>query len=436
MNEETPARKPIPLRHVTAVVAGNALEFYDFLCYALFAVYIGKTFFPAKADGISLLLSLGTFGLGFVTRPIGALVIGGMGDRIGRKPAMLISFALMGAGMLGVAITPGFAQIGVAAPVLIVLFRLVQGFALGGQVGPATAYLIEAAPAESRGLYGSMQATSSDFGVLVASLVGVALTRVLSPAAFADWGWRIAFLIGLSIVPFGIIVRASLPETLPGPRESEHSPGAGDIRRYLKPIVLCLLILIAGTVGNYTLDYMTTYSLDTLHLPASIAFGVTVATSLCAVGIEPISGFLSDRFGRRPVMIVPAIIGLPMIIPAFWLVAHFPSRLTLYATMGALSIASNLSQTPIIIALTEILPPRIRAGAVSTVYAVAISIFGGSTQFMETWILKATGDPMTPAYYWTVAAVVSLCAMLLMPESAPRIASRKARVLADDHSLA
>ena len=300
MTDTAPPRKTIPAHHVLAVVLGNGLEFYDFLCYAIFAVYIGKTFFPAHDPAISLLLSLATFGIGFVTRPIGGIILGGLGDRIGRKPAMLISFALMGAGMLGVALTPSYAAIGLAAPILVLLFRLVQGFALGGEVGPTTAYLIEAAPPERRGFYGAMQYASQDAAVLIASLVGVALSFSLPLADLESWGWRIAFLAGVVIVPFGILIRKGLPETLHAADDAALAPDAtsGDlalharIRPYLKVLICGLLLLASTTIGNYVLDYMATYSLVTLHLPAHISFGVTVVTSVMMLMVDPISGML------------------------------------------------------------------------------------------------------------------------------------------------
>ena len=189
-----PAATVKPL-HILAVVTGNALEFYDFVTYSFFAVYIGRTFFPESLTRYSLLASLATFGVGFVMRPVGAFVIGRMGDRIGRKPAMLLSFSLMGIGIAGLALTPSYARIGLAAPVLVVIFRLVQGFALGGEVGPTTAFLIEAAPPERRGLYASLQYTTQDFAVLVAGLVGLGLANTLSEQALQDWGWRAALLV-------------------------------------------------------------------------------------------------------------------------------------------------------------------------------------------------------------------------------------------------
>ena len=209
---------PVPrlrLVHIAAVAAGNGLEFFDFLLYSTFALYIGQAYFPNHDPVVSLLLSLATFGIGFVTRPIGGLVLGRVGDVIGRKPAMLISFALMGVGGLGLALTPTYAQIGVAAPVLVIVARLVQGFALGGEVGPSTTFLVEAAAPRRRGLIGAMQAESQAFAILAASLTAVVLALVLSASALQLWGWRVGFLIGLAIIPFGFLVRRGLPETAP-----------------------------------------------------------------------------------------------------------------------------------------------------------------------------------------------------------------------------
>src|SRR6185295_6261219 len=200
----SPATQRLPVRQVLAVVAGNAIEFYDFVTYAFFAAQIGRTFFPSDTPGTSLLASLATFGAGFLTRPLGALVIGRYADRAGRKPAMLLSFWLMGIAVVGLPLVPSYASIGLAAPVLVIGFRLLQGFALGGEVGPNTAYLMEAAPTRHRGFYISMQATSADVAVMVAGLVGVLLANLLAPAQLDAWGWRLALLPGAIIVPFGL----------------------------------------------------------------------------------------------------------------------------------------------------------------------------------------------------------------------------------------
>jgi MHS family citrate/tricarballylate:H+ symporter-like MFS transporter len=214
-NVGRPAALPKILhRHVAAAVLGNALEFYDFSTYVYFATQIGNTFFPSKSAFASLMASLIVFGAGFVGRPIGAAVIGRYGDRAGRKPAMMLSFALMGAALLGLAFTPSFAAIGIAAPIIVLCLRLLQGFALGGDVGPTTAFLLEAAPVRHRGFYASLQFASQGLSALLSGLVGFLLSRMLDAAALTSYGWRIAFLAGAIILPIGLVIRSTLPETL------------------------------------------------------------------------------------------------------------------------------------------------------------------------------------------------------------------------------
>jgi MFS family permease len=255
--QEVPERRAsIPARHIAAVVVGNALEFYDFLTYAFFAVYIGRAFFPSNSPSGSLLASLATFGAGFITRPIGSMVIGRMGDTAGRKPAMILSFSLMGVAIVGLALTPPLQMIGVAAPILVISFRLLQGFALGGEVGPSTAFLLEAAPPHRRGFYASFQAWTQDLSVLASGLVGFGLARFLSEKQLQDFGWRIAFLIGAAIVPFGLLIRRNLPETF-HIREGTKREGI-QMRPFLGVAVLGLIVLASGTIGTYIRNYMTT----------------------------------------------------------------------------------------------------------------------------------------------------------------------------------
>jgi MFS family permease len=422
-----PPRKAVPTSSVVAVFIGNGLEFYDFCTYALFAVYIGKTFFPSADGSLSLLLSLATFGIGFVTRPIGAIVLGTLGDRIGRNPAMLISFVLMGVGMLGLALTPSYARIGIAAPILAVLFRLIQGFALGGEVGPTTAYMVEAAPPERRGLYGSMQFTTQDAATLLAALVGVVLSRTLNPQHMQEWGWRIAFLIGVIIAPFGLFIRNRLPETLHAADDAALAPDAttGELRLrariapYLPIIAFGLVLISCGTIGSYVLEYMTTYALNTLHLPADVAFGAMVVTSICGMIFDPISGLLSDRHGRKRIITVGYALMLVCVFPAFWTMNRHPSVLIVYAMMGLMAVLYAIAIPPVIVALTEALPKEIRSGVVATTYAVTVSMFGGSTQFVITWLIHRTGSPLAPAWYWMGALLLGLTAASLMPETAP-----------------
>lgn len=419
----TAPRKSIPALHVIAIVIGNGLEFYDFLSYAIFAIYIGKTFFPSHDASANLILSLATFMVGFITRPIGGIVLGTLGDRLGRKPAMVLSFILIGIGMLGIALTPGYAQIGLAAPVLLVVFRLIQGFALGGEVGPNTAWLIEAAPEARRGFYASMQYATQNAALLLASCVGLLLSSVLSAHDLQAWGWRIAFLLGVIIVPFGILIRRRLPETLYSASEAapalEKTADASGIRPYAKVIALSFVLLGCVTIGAYVVAYMTTFALNTLHLAAGIAFGVNVVTSLTGLIADCAGGALGDRLGRKPVMMVCASLLLLSIMPVFWTITHVTSTPLLYVLMAALSVIFELCSVQVIVSFTESVPARIRSGAVAIVYAFAISIFGGSTQFLITWLIKVTGSPLAPGWFWTAAAFVFVVAAMALSESAP-----------------
>lgn len=418
--------KRIPLKHVVAVVMGNGLEFYDFLCYAIYAVYIGKAFFPAGNETASLLLSLATFGIGFVTRPVGGMVLGILGDRIGRKPAMLVSFALMGIGMLGLALTPSYAAIGFAAPLLVILFRLIQGFALGGEVGPSTAYLLEASPSRSRGFYASMQLASQRVATLIAALVGMLLAFALGDKAVADWAWRLPFLLGVLIVPFGLYIRHSLPETLHAADDAALAPDgmAGRLWHerlapHLPVLIGGFLLLITATVGNYVISYGTTYAMRTLHLPAAASFTVLIVSSLAGI-IAPLwSGAHSDAFGRKPILVALSVVMLLAVVPGFWVMTHFPAVWVVCSISGLLSGLSSGAAGLVVVILTEALPRRIRSGAVATVYALAISVFGGTTQFVITWAMDASGSALAPGWYWAAAALVGVLALPLMPETAP-----------------
>jgi MFS family permease len=427
MKNQPERRQTVPARQVAAVVIGNALEFYDFLTYSFFAVYLGRAFFPSSDPSASLLASLATFGAGFVMRPIGALVIGRMGDRLGRKPAMIFSFWLMGIAIAGLALTPPRTMIGIVAPVLAVFFRMLQGFALGGEVGPTTAFLLELAPPKRRGFFTSFQFWGQNLSILIAGLVGFGLANTLSEQQLQDFGWRIAFLAGAVIVPFGLAMRRSLPETFHAPvsGERQHTP----LRPYLPVAVIGLLLLASGTIGNYILAYMTTYAIATLQMPGSLAFTATIVVGLSGVLLDLVSGALSDHFGRKPIMLIPGVLLLVSILPAFYAISHYRTMTTLLVATALLSSLLSLSAGPMVIWITESLPASIRSGSVAVIYAVSISTFGGTTQYAITWLMRATGNPLAPAWYWIAALSIGIAAMCAVRESAPRKTSIEAVVL-------
>ena len=416
---------PITGRQVTAAVMGNALEFYDFTTYTIFAVDIGKAFFPSHSAFASLMASLGTFGAGFLTRPVGAVVIGAIADRIGRRPAMLLSFGLMGLAILGLSLTPSFAQIGLAAPIIVVALRLIQGFALGGEVGPATAFLIEAAPLNKRGLLGSWQSASQSVSSLIGGAVGAIMAATLAPHLLETSGWRAAFLIGAAVLPFGLIIRRSLPETLHRPDAAETDANSGGLVAHAPILVFGLASILCFTTSTYVRLYMTTYATTTLHMQAAAAYGASVVNGAAGVVFTVLGGWLSDRYGRKPLMIIPLVAYLIVIYPAFWLMVRNHDAVTLWTATGLISALGSMSTGAALIVLAEGLRKELRSTGMGTVYAVAVALFGGVTQPLIAFVIHVTGNAMAPAFYLMATTVVGIAAMVLVRETAPHLAPER-----------
>ena len=406
----------VPVRHVAAAVIGNALECYDFIVYSYFAVQIGRAFFPAHTAFASLMLSLAAFGAGFVSRPLGAVVIGRLGDRVGRKPAMLLSFMLMGASMLVMAATPTYAQIGMAAPLLVLAARLTQGFAMGGDIGSTTTFLLEASPDARRGLNTAWQLGTQGVATVVSGLVGLTISHLFGAAGLQAWGWRAAFLLGALILPFGLILRRGLPETL---ETSKAMPASELLARHGRLIALAFLIIGNINVSYYVLGYMTTYAVTTLGMAPAAAFGAPIVFGLCTLAFSLAGGALSDRIGRKPVMIWPRVALLLAAYPAFFLLAKHRDPASLLIVTAVLAAFSQMAGAGALVSVTEALPRSARCLALSVIYAGAAAVFGGVTQPALAWLLHNTQGGLAPAYLLMAATVVGLGAMVLMPETAP-----------------
>lgn len=420
MSKDATAPEPPPIarRHVTAAVIGNALECYDFLTYAFFAVQIGRVFYPTHTPFISLMLSLATFGAGFVSRPLGAVLLGAYADRVGRRPAMLASFGMMGGAIVAMALTPGYARIGAAAPLIMVAARLIQGLAIGGEIGTTTTYLVEAVAADRRGFAAAWQYAGQGMAALVAGVLGVVLANSISAGALQDWGWRLAFLIGAAVLPIGLWIRRDLPETL-----HRSETGVADTRAGFaanaRTITLGLIIIMSTAVHFYVLNFMTTYAAGVLHMRANLSFAAPAVFGVATIVFSLTGGALSDRLGRRPIMIWPRVALLAAIYPAYALTAHFRDAASLLTATLVLTALGQLSGAASLTAVTESLPKPIRGTSLAVLYATATALFGGTTQPAITWLIHRTGDVLWPGWYLMIATAVGLGAMMLMKESAP-----------------
>ncbi|RDK08684.1 MFS transporter [Cupriavidus lacunae] len=419
-----PASRAAPRRRVIAAITiGNGLEFYDFTVYSFFAVLIGKLFFPVSGSFGQLMLSLATFGVGFVARPLGGLLIGLYADRVGRKPAMALTLWLMGLGSLLFVVSPTYAQAGLAAPLLIVVARLLQGFALGGEVGASTALLMEYADDHSRGYYGSWQLFSQGVSVLLGAVVGLSLTNGLSPDALQSWGWRVPFAIGILVIPLGLYIRRHLEETAEAPAAGapgHERAGLSEIfRGHGRVVVAGVLVTIGGTSATYiVLHYMTSYAVTVLKIPLGLSIAAGCVAALVQVALSAYAGRLSDRIGRKPAILWSRVAMLVLVYPAFLLLNARPSLGKLLAVVAMLALPLVLNVVPSVVLITELFPRRIRASGLSVVYCIGVLVFGGFAQLIATWLIELTGNASAPALYVIGCGLISLIGLAMVPETA------------------
>lgn len=405
-------------RMIPAAVIGNTLEWFDFAVYGFFAITISKLFFPTGDETSSLLLTVATFGVGFVMRPIGAVILGALGDTHGRKAALSTTILLMALGTAMIGLAPTYADAGLWAPAWIVLARLIQGFSAGGEVGGATAFLVEHAPKDRKGYFASWQQASQAGALLLGSLFGATLTGVLSPQQLEAWGWRIPFLFGLVIGPVGWYIRAKTREPATFERAKAANQQASPLRQvmgsYRKEIVAGFGVTIVWTVCTYFfLVYMPTYAVRTLKLPQSASLWANGAGLLVLVVLAPVFGGLSDRIGRRPLLVGFAAAILVLAYPALWLLTAFPSAATLTAVLIVFAALIAGFTGPAPAAMAELYPPQVRSTGLSIAYNFAVTIFGGFAPFIATALIARTGSPLAPAWYVMFAAAASLVALLV-----------------------
>jgi MFS transporter, MHS family, citrate/tricarballylate:H+ symporter len=412
------------IQAVVRVSSGNFLEMYDFMVFGYYAAAIGRTFFPKSSEFASLMLALATFGAGFLMRPIGAVVLGAYIDRHGRRVGLILTLALMSVGTISIACVPGYASIGLAAPLLVVIGRLLQGFSAGVELGGVSVYLSEIATPGHKGFYVSWQSASQQCAVVFAALLGVALTSRLTPAQMDAWGWRVPLWVGCLIIPLLFMLRRSLTETdafLARPRR----PATSEILRSLAAnwsIVLAGMMLVTMTTVSFYLitAYTPTFGQTVLHLASKNSLIVTLCVGLSNLVWLPIMGALSDRVGRRPLLITFTILALATAYPALsWLVSS-PSLGRLLAVELWLSFLYASYNGAMVVFLTELMPAEVRASGFSLAYSLATAIFGGFTPAICTFLIHATGNQAIPGAWLCFAAAVGLTAALFTRERSHR----------------
>ncbi|MGO4393300.1 MFS transporter [Variovorax sp. M-6] len=417
------SRVPMTRRKtIVATTIGNALEFFDFTVYGFMALLIGKLFFPTFTSYGQLLLTVATFGVGFIMRPLGGIVIGAYADRAGRKKAMTLTIFMMALGCAMIALAPTYAQIGIAAPILIVLARLIQGFSAGGEVGASTTLLVEHATPANRGYMASWQFASQGLGILIGAVVVGGLTATLSPQALESWGWRVPFFLGMLIAPVGMYIRRHLEESLEVRPPSAQAP----VRRsslaevcgeHGRTVLAAILSIVGGTAAAYVVTfYMPTYAIRELGLPPPVALFGAALTGLLSFGLAPFIGRWSDRVGRKPLILWSRIALVLLIYPGFLWLNLSPTPAVLFIVVGALSITLVIQTVPGITMLPEMFPKHVRASGMSLVYSVGVALFGGFSPFISTWLLNATGNKLAPAWYLLAMTLVSLLGLVWLKD--------------------
>lgn len=425
------SRKPLSLTQiVVATSAGNALEWFDIAIYAFFAIYIGKNFFPTTSETASMLLTFGSFGASYLVRPIGGIVLGAYADRRGRKAALMASVSLMMVGTAIVALIPGYERIGLAAPVGVFIARLIQGFSAGGEFGASTAMLVEHAP-HRRGFLASWQFATQGLATLLAATFGFALARLLPHAALESWGWRVPFFFGLLIGPLGLYLRRFLedaPDFIEAVRT--QTPVRDLVARQKRMVLVAAGALAVSTSVNYLLQYLPTFAIRQLHMPASTGFAATMMGGLILTCVTPLAGHLSDRIGRLKQMTTVGLVLVLTVYPAFSYAVEHESMAALFGLVIWLALLKSIYFGALPALMSEIFPAATRSTGMSIGYNIGVTVFGGFTPAIVTWLVSATANRSAPGFYLMATAMISLAALASLGRAKPtsldgRLAARR-----------
>ena len=410
----TPARRGRPVANALRAACGNFFEMYDFMVFGYYAAAIGRAFFPARGGpAASLLLALATFGAAFLMRPLGAVLLGAWIDRVGVRRGLVLTLSLMAAGTLVLALMPTYAAVGLAAPVLVLLARLVQGFSAGVELGSTSVYLALIAPPRHKGLFVSLQSASQQVAVMAAAASGLGLAAVLTPAQMDRWGWRVPLLAGCAILPVLFVLRRSLGDAPgDGPRHATPAAVLRGLARHWRFAMAGAGVAVMTTVSFYLITaYTPSYGKVRLGLSDRAALGVTFCVGLSNLIWLPLAGALSDRVGRRPVMAAAAGLAIATAYPALAWLAAGPSVPRLLAALLWLSFLYGSYNGAMVVFLTESVPAEVRTSGFSVAYSLATCV-GGFTPAACEVLIRRTGNVAMPAVWLTAAAAVSLVALL------------------------
>lgn len=415
----TPGAKPeSKARTVFRVTSGNFLEMYDFMVYGYYASAIAKAYFPTQDAFASLMLSLSVFGVGFLMRPLGAIFLGAYIDHHGRRKGLIVTLMLMAAGTLLVAVVPSYATIGMLAPILVLVGRLLQGFSAGVELGGVSVYLAEMAGPRNRGFFCAWQSGSQQVAVIFAALLGVILHDLLPVEQMTSWGWRIPFIVGCLIVPFIFIIRRSLQETEEF-QKRHHRPSVSEIYRSMlvnwKIVVAGMMMVVMTTVSFYLITaYTPTFGRNELHLSQVDVLVVTVCVGISNLIWLPLMGALSDRIGRVPILVAFTLLALLTAYPAMNYLVQAPSFMRLLGVELWLSFIYASYNGAMVVALTEVMPVEVRTAGFSLAYSLATALFGGFTPAICTWLIHYTGNRAAPGLWMSFAAICGLIATFVL----------------------
>ena len=401
-------------RVLAAASIGNALEWYDILVYGYFAVTVSALFFPKTDETTALLLTFGTFGVSYLVRPLGALVLGAYADRAGRRAAMLLSIVIMTIGTGLMAIMPTYNSIGIIAPIAVLIARLLQGFAVAGEFGSATAFLVEHSKTR-KGFFASFQWFGQGLAAVLASLFGVLMFGWLTAEQLSSWGWRVPFFFGLLIGPIGLYIRKHVAET---PEFREQGPAEAPLGQLFAQhwgrLLMCIGIVVLSTGSNYIILYMPTYAIRQLHLPQSLGFIATLIGGVLLTFGAPFFGHLSDRVGRIRVMVVVCLLFAVSAYPAFVLLIAHPSLAGIVGIVCWLSLLKAAYSGTLPALMAELFPTATRSTGIAISYNISVPIFGGFAPLIAAWLITVTGSQLAPSFYLIATSLLSLLTLIVI----------------------